>query len=56
MGRDLEISDKSEMTLKQALGAYSVEESAFAVGDVSFHAGWTFHRAGQTRRLGLERS
>jgi ectoine hydroxylase-related dioxygenase (phytanoyl-CoA dioxygenase family) len=46
MGRDLEISDKSEMTLKQALTAYSVEESAFALGDVSFHAGWTFHRAG----------
>jgi ectoine hydroxylase-related dioxygenase (phytanoyl-CoA dioxygenase family) len=46
MGRDLEISDKSEMTLKQALSAYSVEESAFGIGDVSFHAGWTFHRAG----------
>jgi ectoine hydroxylase-related dioxygenase (phytanoyl-CoA dioxygenase family) len=46
LGRDLEISDKSEMTLKQALTAYSVEESAFALGDVSFHAGWTFHRAG----------
>jgi ectoine hydroxylase-related dioxygenase (phytanoyl-CoA dioxygenase family) len=46
MGRDLEISDESEMTLKQALQSFRVEESAFELGDVSFHAGWTFHRAG----------
>jgi ectoine hydroxylase-related dioxygenase (phytanoyl-CoA dioxygenase family) len=45
-GRDLEISDESEMTLKQALESFSMEESAFALGDVSFHSGWTFHRAG----------
>jgi ectoine hydroxylase-related dioxygenase (phytanoyl-CoA dioxygenase family) len=45
-GRDLEISDESEMTLKQALNAFRKEDSTFALGDVSFHAGWTFHRAG----------
>lgn len=45
-GRDLEISDASEMTLKQALNAFRLEESAFHLGDVSFHSGWTFHRAG----------
>jgi hypothetical protein len=45
-GRDLEISDESEMTLKQALNAFRLEESAFNLGDVSFHSGWTFHRAG----------
>lgn len=45
-GRDLEISDESEMTLKQALNAFHLEEGPFALGDVSFHAGWTFHRAG----------
>ncbi len=45
-GRDLEISDESEMTLKQALGKFHLEESAFDLGDVSFHSGWTFHRAG----------
>ena len=45
-GRDLEIGDESEMTLKQALNAFHLEESAFSLGDVSFHAGWTFHRAG----------
>ena len=46
MGRDLEISDESEMTLKQALNSFQFEESAFELGDVSFHSGWTFHRAG----------
>src|SRR5579871_5151815 len=45
-GRDLEISDESEMTLKQALNAFSMNESPFGLGDVSFHSGWTFHRAG----------
>lgn len=46
IGRDLEISDESEMTLKQTLNTFSMEDSAFDLGDVSFHAGWTFHRAG----------
>ncbi len=46
VGRDLEISDESEMTLKQALEQFRMEDSAFDLGDVSFHAGWTFHRAG----------
>jgi ectoine hydroxylase-related dioxygenase (phytanoyl-CoA dioxygenase family) len=51
LGRELEISDESErevgrrITLKQL----PVEESPFAVGDVSFHSGWTFHRAGANR-------
>jgi len=45
-GRDLEISDESEMTLKQVLNCFSMEEGTFALGDVSFHSGWTFHRAG----------
>jgi len=46
IGRDLEISGESELTLKEALKTFSMEESAFELGDVSFHAGWTFHRAG----------
>jgi ectoine hydroxylase-related dioxygenase (phytanoyl-CoA dioxygenase family) len=45
IGRDLEISDESEMTLKQALSSFRLEESSFDLGEVSFHAGWTFHRA-----------
>ncbi len=46
LGRDLEISDESEMTLKQALETFALENSDYDLGDVSFHAGWTFHRAG----------
>jgi ectoine hydroxylase-related dioxygenase (phytanoyl-CoA dioxygenase family) len=46
IGRDLEISGESELTLKEALKTFSMEESGFQLGDVSFHAGWTFHRAG----------
>jgi ectoine hydroxylase-related dioxygenase (phytanoyl-CoA dioxygenase family) len=46
IGRDLEISDESEMTLKQALNSFRMEDSSFDLGDVSFHSGWTFHRAG----------
>jgi ectoine hydroxylase-related dioxygenase (phytanoyl-CoA dioxygenase family) len=46
IGRDLEISDESEMTLKEALSKFETEESEFELGEVSFHAGWTFHRAG----------
>ena len=46
VGRDLEISDASEMTMKEALTVFRVEDSPFALGDVSFHSGWTYHRAG----------
>jgi ectoine hydroxylase-related dioxygenase (phytanoyl-CoA dioxygenase family) len=46
VGRDLEIGEESEMTLREALQSFTTEESSFALGDVSFHAGWTFHRAG----------
>ena len=34
------------MTLKQALNTFTLEEGGFDLGEVSFHAGWTFHRAG----------
>lgn len=46
IGRDLEIGDESERTLSEALADLRVEESAFEPGEVSFHAGWSFHRAG----------
>ena len=46
VGRDLEISDESELTLKQAREQFRMENSPYDLGDVSFHAGWTFHRAG----------
>ena len=46
IGRDLEISDESELTLKESLQQFPMEDSGFELGEVSFHAGWTFHRAG----------
>jgi ectoine hydroxylase-related dioxygenase (phytanoyl-CoA dioxygenase family) len=45
-GRDLEISDHSEAVLARGLRDLPVEVSGFELGEVSFHAGWTFHRAG----------
>ena len=45
-GRDLELSEESEMTLKQAPNTFDMRQSSFDLSDVSFHAGWTFHRAG----------
>ena len=48
IGRDVEISDESEVKISKALleQKLPIEESAFDLGEVSFHAGWTFHRAG----------
>jgi len=48
-GRDLEIGDESEQKMSERLASCEVEESAFEAGDVSFHSGWTFHRAGGNR-------
>ena len=46
-GRDLEISDESEQKLGQLLRDQSkLIEEPFDLGEVSFHFGWTFHRAG----------
>jgi ectoine hydroxylase-related dioxygenase (phytanoyl-CoA dioxygenase family) len=46
IGRDLEISDESEALMAQQLTQFELEESPFDLGEVSFHAGWLFHRAG----------
>jgi len=50
-GRDLPISDESEAKITAAMEAqgFVIDEQPFALGDVSFHAGWTFHRAGANR-------
>lgn len=47
-GRDLQISDESEAKLKQAVAEQQFEDvvEPFALGDASFHRGWTFHHAG----------
>lgn len=50
-GRDLEISDESERRMQQALAEqdFPIVESPYELGDVSFHLGWTFHRASPNR-------
>lgn len=50
-GRDLPISDESEARLKQAVAEQDFEDvvKPFALGDASFHRGWTFHHAGLNR-------
>lgn len=47
-GRDLEISDESERSLREALieGRFREVNEPFALGEVSFHSGWTFHHTG----------
>jgi ectoine hydroxylase-related dioxygenase (phytanoyl-CoA dioxygenase family) len=45
-GRDLEISDESERKLGDVLRDSPLDETPFDLGEVSFHSGWLFHRAG----------
>jgi hypothetical protein len=47
-GRDMEISDESEQQLEAALrqANYPLDEAPFDLGEVSYHYGWTYHRAG----------
>jgi hypothetical protein len=48
IGRDLEISDESERLIRAEISAQGILEVAepYDTGDVSFHLGWTLHRAG----------
>jgi ectoine hydroxylase-related dioxygenase (phytanoyl-CoA dioxygenase family) len=47
-GRDLPISDESERELQRELAGqgFELDRAPYALGDASFHLGWTFHRAG----------
>ena len=47
-GRDLEIGDESETLIQQKLRVTNFQHviEAFDLGEVSFHSGWVFHRAG----------
>ncbi|MBU1821377.1 MAG: phytanoyl-CoA dioxygenase family protein, partial [Bacteroidetes bacterium] len=49
IGRDLEISDESEAHMATQLTQFTLNEAPFDLGEVSFHAGWLFHRAGANR-------
>ena len=48
LGRELEISDESEQLIQKSLkeAQADIEETPFSLGEVSYHLGWTFHRAG----------
>jgi len=48
MGRDLVISDESEQRIGRSMKEhnYPLIDTPFDLGEVSFHYGWTFHRAG----------
>lgn len=47
-GRDVAISDESEALITAAMERqrFPLDTEPFKLGDVSFHSGWTFHRAG----------
>lgn len=47
-GRDLKISDDSEQVIskKLRLGDFDRVVEGFDIGEISFHSGWLFHRAG----------
>lgn len=47
VGRDLAISDESEARMQKALAEqhFPIVEEPFALGDASYHQGWTFHHA-----------
>lgn len=51
VGRDMEISDESEAKLSKALleSGLPLDEGPFELGEVGYHLGWTFHRAGPNR-------
>ncbi len=48
-GRHLAISDDSEREIGMTIKDCAINETPFDLGEVSFHAGWTFHRAGANR-------
>lgn len=57
-GRELAISDESEKIIQEKLRVTDFEHviEPFDIGEVSFHSGWIFHRAGanqteQTRKV-----
>lgn len=50
-GRELEIGDESEILIQQRLRVTDFTHviEAFGLGEVSFHSGWIFHRAGANK-------
>jgi ectoine hydroxylase-related dioxygenase (phytanoyl-CoA dioxygenase family) len=56
-GRELEIGDESEAIIQKTLRVTDFEHviEAFDLGEVSFHSGWIFHRAGENVTNGMRK-
>lgn len=50
-GRTLKISDDSEVLIQKKLTLHDFEKvvEPFELGEISFHSGWVFHRAGENK-------
>jgi ectoine hydroxylase-related dioxygenase (phytanoyl-CoA dioxygenase family) len=50
-GRELAISDESEQLIRQKLKVTDFQHvvEPFELGEISFHSGWVFHRAGANK-------
>ncbi len=57
IGRDLEIGEESEQHIREAVRKEKIDEvqEPFELGDVSYHLGWTLHRAGPNKTAGPRR-
>ena len=57
IGRDLEISVESEQQIRDEVKKQRIDEvqEPFELGDVSFHLGWTLHRAGPNTTKSVRR-
>jgi len=56
-GRNLKIGDESQQVLADALakGGYQRIAEPFNLGEVSFHAGWLYHRAGPNQTSAMRK-
>ena len=56
-GRELAIGDESEEKIQKALRVTDFQHvvEPFALGEISFHSGWVFHRAGANQSTEMRR-
>ena len=57
IGRELEISEESETKIQEQLklSNLAIDETPYDLGEVSFHYGFTFHRAGPNKLPGTRK-
>ncbi len=56
-GRELEIGDESEVAIQKTLRVTDFKHviEPFDVGEISFHSGWIFHRAGENKTQAMRK-